>query len=91
LEDQVAEAFKKRGYIVFTRRNHCDVLAIKPDMALAYLVECKDYEIVTETTKVSGERTQQKLHTRLRITVRNPSASTKNIEGFSCTLFPISG
>jgi len=45
LEDQVAEAFRRRGYIVFTRRNHCDVLAVKPDMALAYLVECKDYEL----------------------------------------------
>lgn len=43
LEDAVAEAFKKRGYIVFTRRNHCDVLAVKSDMSLAYLVECKDY------------------------------------------------
>jgi len=28
LEDRVAEAFKKKGYIVFTRRNHCDVLAV---------------------------------------------------------------
>jgi len=26
LEDMVAEAFKKRGYIVFIHRNHCDVL-----------------------------------------------------------------
>jgi hypothetical protein len=43
LEDAVAEAFKKRGFIVFIRRNHCDVLAVKPDMSLAYLVECKDY------------------------------------------------
>jgi hypothetical protein len=43
LEDQVAEAFEKQGYIVFKRKNHCDVLAVKPDMALAYLVECKDY------------------------------------------------
>jgi hypothetical protein len=43
LEDMVAEAFKKKGYIVFTRSNHCDVLAVKPDMSLAYLVECKDY------------------------------------------------
>lgn len=41
----VAEAFKKKGYIVFTRRNHCDVLAIKSDMSLAYLVECKDYAL----------------------------------------------
>jgi len=45
LEDMVAEAFKKRGYIVFTRRNHCDVLAVKSDMSLAYLVECKDYAL----------------------------------------------
>jgi len=45
LEDAVADAFRKRGYIVFTRRNHCDVLAVKPDMTLAYLVECKDYAL----------------------------------------------
>lgn len=45
LEDTVAEAFRKKGYIVFTRRNHCDVLAVKPDMSLAYLVECKDYAL----------------------------------------------
>ena len=43
LEDIVSEAFKRRGFIVFTRQNHCDVLAVKPDMSLAYLVECKDY------------------------------------------------
>ncbi|MEM3641052.1 MAG: hypothetical protein QXH37_03925 [Candidatus Bathyarchaeia archaeon] len=43
LEDTIAESFKKRGFIVFVRRNHCDVLAVKPDMSLAYLVECKDY------------------------------------------------
>ena len=43
LEDKVADAFRKKGYIVFTRQNHCDVLAVKPDMSLAYLVECKDY------------------------------------------------
>jgi len=53
LEDQVAEAFKNRGYIVFTRRNHCDVLAIKPDMALAYLVECKDYELSQKQQKLA--------------------------------------
>lgn len=53
MEDEVAEAFKKRGYIVFTRRNHCDVLAIKPDMALAYLVECKDYELSQKQQKLA--------------------------------------
>ncbi|MEM2937531.1 MAG: restriction endonuclease [Candidatus Bathyarchaeia archaeon] len=45
LEDLVSKAFKKRGYVVFTRQNHCDVLAVKPDMTLAYLVECKDYSL----------------------------------------------
>ena len=40
LEDRVAEAFEKRGYIVSKRKNHCDVLAVKPSMAVAYLVEC---------------------------------------------------
>jgi len=45
LEDTVSEAFRKKGFIVFTRQNHCDVLAVKPDMTLAYLVECKDYAL----------------------------------------------
>ena len=45
LEDRVAEAFEKQGYIVFKRKNHCDVLAVKPNMAVAYLVECKDYQL----------------------------------------------
>jgi len=45
LEDMIAEAFEKKGYIVFTRRNHCDVLAVRPDMSLAYLIECKDYAL----------------------------------------------
>ncbi|MGQ9460730.1 MAG: restriction endonuclease [Candidatus Bathyarchaeaceae archaeon] len=45
LEDRVAEAFQKQGYIVFRRKNHCDVLAVKPSMAVAYLVECKDYAL----------------------------------------------
>ncbi len=39
LEDQVAEAFRTEGYMVFTRRNHCDILAVKPNAALAYLIE----------------------------------------------------
>lgn len=45
LEDTVSEAFRKKGFIVFTRQNRCDVLAVKPDMSLAYLVECKDYAL----------------------------------------------
>jgi len=53
LEDLMADAFRKSGYIVFTRRNHCDVLAVKPDMALAYLVECKDYELSQKQQKLA--------------------------------------
>lgn len=45
LENRVAEAFEKQGYIVFRRKNHCDVLAVKPNMAVAYLVECKNYQL----------------------------------------------
>ena len=29
----------------YTWKNHCDILAVKPDTALAYLVKCKDYEL----------------------------------------------
>jgi len=53
LEDKISEAFHKRGYIVFTRKNHCDVLAVKPDMTLAYLVECKDYELSKKQQKLA--------------------------------------
>lgn len=45
LEDQIAEAFEKNGFIVFKRKNHCDVLAVKSNTAVAYLVECKDYKL----------------------------------------------
>jgi glycine/D-amino acid oxidase-like deaminating enzyme len=53
LEDKIAEAFKEQGYIVFTRKNHCDVLAVKPDMALAYLVECKDYKLSAKQQRLA--------------------------------------
>jgi len=53
LEDQIAETFEKRGYIVFKRRNHCDVVAVKPSMALAYLVECKDYQLSTKQQRLA--------------------------------------
>jgi len=53
LEDQIAETFEKRGYIVFKRRNHCDVLAVKPNMTLAYLVECKDYQLSTKQQRLA--------------------------------------
>jgi hypothetical protein len=53
LEDKIAGEFKRQGYIVFTRKNHCDVLAVKPDMALAYLVECKDYKLSAKQQRLA--------------------------------------
>ena len=43
LEDRVAEAFRQMGYRVWIRRNRCDILAVRG--SLAYLVECKNYEL----------------------------------------------
>ncbi|MEM0235549.1 hypothetical protein [Thermofilum sp.] len=45
LEDRVADAFRKAGFIVFVRKNRCDVLAVNLKAELAYLIECKDYEL----------------------------------------------
>ena len=45
LEDRVADAFRRKGFIVFVRKNRCDVLAVDVKSELAYLVECKDYEL----------------------------------------------
>lgn len=45
LEDQVAEAFENNGFIVFKRKIHCDVLAVKPNAAGTYLVGYKDYKL----------------------------------------------
>jgi len=35
LEDEVVEAFKRQGYVVFVRKNHCDILAMMPKAELA--------------------------------------------------------
>jgi hypothetical protein len=43
LENKVADTFRRMGYRVFLRCNRCDVLAVRG--SLAYLVECKDYEL----------------------------------------------
>lgn len=53
LEDKIAEAFERQGYIVFLRRNYCDVLAVMPRAALAYLVECKDYSLSPKQQKLA--------------------------------------
>jgi hypothetical protein len=63
LEDIVSRAFRKKGFIVFTRQNHCDVLAVKPDMSLAYLVECKDY-VLSRKQQILAVRELNRNYTR---------------------------
>jgi hypothetical protein len=45
LEDAIAETFRQRGYITFTRTNRCDIVAVKPDGSLAFIVEAKDWDL----------------------------------------------
>lgn len=53
LENRVAEMFRRAGYIVFVRRNRCDVLAVNPQAEIAYLVECKDYALSRREQKLA--------------------------------------
>jgi len=53
LEDEIAEAFDRQGYIVFVRKNHCDILAMMPKANLAYLVECKDYSLSSKQQQLA--------------------------------------
>lgn len=71
LEDMISEAFRKQGYIVFTRKNHCDVLAVKPDMALAYLIECKDYELSKKQQILAVRELNRNYTYALEILVKN--------------------
>ena len=71
LEDMVAEAFRKSGYIVFTRKNHCDVLAVKPDMTLAYLVECKDYELSRKQQQLAVRELNRNYIHALELLIKN--------------------
>lgn len=71
LEDKVSEAFRKRGYIVFTRKNHCDVLAVKPDMKLAYLVECKDYELSKKQQSLAVRELNRNYTHALELLIKN--------------------
>ena len=71
LEDEVAEAFKRRGYIVFKRKNHCDVLAVRPDMALAYLVECKNYSLSRKRQRLAVRELNRNYTHALEILLKN--------------------
>lgn len=71
LEDRITEAFRRRGYIVFTRKNHCDVLAVKPDMKLAYLVECKDYELSRKHQRLAVRELNRNYTYALELLIKN--------------------
>lgn len=43
LENFISEALYNNGWIVFTRKNHCDILAWR--FGLVYLIECKGYDL----------------------------------------------
>jgi len=71
LEDMIAEVFRRNGYIVFTRKNHCDVLAVKPDMTLAYLVECKDYELSRKQQQLAVRELNRNYTHALELLLKN--------------------
>lgn len=53
LEDAIEFTFKQQEYIVLKRKNYCDILAVNPNMSLAYLVECKDFYLSTKEQKMA--------------------------------------
>jgi len=71
LEDRVAEAFRDQGYIVFTRRNHCDILAVKPNAALAYLIECKDYGLSQKQQRLAVRELNRNYTHALELLIAN--------------------
>jgi len=71
LEDLVAEAFRKLGYIVFIRKNRVDILAVKPDMGLAYLVECKDYDLSEKEQRLAVRELNRNYTRALELLLEN--------------------
>lgn len=51
LEDRVAEAFRRKGYMVWLRKNRCDILAVRG--SVAYLVECKNYVLSNKQQRLA--------------------------------------
>lgn len=71
LENRVAETFEKQSYIVFKRTNHCDVLAVKPNSKLAYLVECKDYVLSKKQQLLAVRELNRNYTHALELLLRN--------------------
>jgi len=71
LEERVAEAFRTGGYIVFARRNRCDILAVKPNASLAYLIECKDYPLSQRQQRLAVRKLNRNYTRALEILIAN--------------------
>lgn len=71
LEDRVAEAFRNAGFIVFVRQNRCDILAIAPSLEIAYLVECKNYELSYKQQKLAVRELNRNYTRALELLLKN--------------------
>lgn len=88
LEDSIAEAFERQGYIVFKRRNHCDVLAVKPNMTLAYLVECKDYGLSGKQQRLAVRELNRNYTHALEVLIENRLCPSKILRVLVAHSFP---
>jgi len=71
LEDFIGEAFRKAGYVVFVRRNHCDVLAVSLKSEIAYLVECKDYVLSPKQQRLAVRELNRNYTHALELLLKN--------------------
>ncbi len=76
-DGQIAESFEKQGYLVFKQKNNCEVFAVKSDMALAYIVGCKDYEL-TRKQQILAVRELNRNYTHgLELLIKNRLCAEK--------------
>ncbi|MGP3667046.1 MAG: restriction endonuclease [Candidatus Bathyarchaeota archaeon] len=68
LEERVAEAFRRRGYIVWLRKNKCDILAVRG--SIAYLVECKNYVLSSKQQRLAVRQLNRNYTKALEILLR---------------------
>lgn len=88
LGNLVAEAFDKRGYIVFKRKNNCDVLAVEPDVAVAYRVECKDYKLSRKQQILAMRELNRNYTHALEVFLENRLHAGKILKGLVAHAFP---
>ncbi|MCX8176627.1 MAG: restriction endonuclease [Candidatus Bathyarchaeota archaeon] len=68
LEDKVAEAFRRKGYMVWLRKNRCDILAVRD--SIAYLVECKNYVLSSKQQRLAVRQLNRNYTKALEILLR---------------------